>query len=437
MKKLVFGLAMLSLFSMISVLAQSTELSLGEPTTGTLTEDQLVVDYSFSANEGDRLTISASSSEFDTFLSVIDSEGEIVASNDDANGSLNSQIDTFVVTRDDDYILSVTSSDGTGIGDYELVFMQAQLQTLGYGDSVQGSLDEGTPEVIYQFEGQKGDIITIQMTSSIIDSFVTLANSEYEMISDDDTGGANNAMIGAYSLPATDTYTIRAFTYGYPSYGEFMITLDQVEATPIKLNDSIRGTISNKPLYYSFVIDSGTLVSVQVVSEDGLLDTILNIQHATYGYSLGFDDDGGFMFDPEVNNMFINEAGQYIITVLPAVPNTKGNFELRITTKPTNTLECDSSQTLSYNQKTSQILYTMDVETRQTVTLTFFGNDSSLESLYTNVTIGGEYLPVDFINDVDGQTIVEIKPPVSGQLNINVSDYAFRLHTFQLDVDCE
>lgn len=436
MKQTIFSLVMLSLYGMVGVIAQSNELVLGQPIEGTLTEDQLIVDYPFSADEGDRLTINISSSQFDTLLVVTDSEGQVVVSNDDANGSLNSEIDTYIVTHKDDYILSVTSSDGKEVGEYELIFNQTHLESLKYGDSVQGILDETTPEIVYQFDGRKGDVITIQMSSSTLDSFLTLSNSEYDMISDADSGGALNSMIGAYPLPATGNYTIRASKNSYDPDGEFIVTLDKVEATPIKINEPIEGRMSNKPVYYSLTLDRGTVISMNVVSDDGLLDTILNIQHAEYGYSLGYDDDSGYYYDPEINNLFINEAGEYIIMVIPALPNTEGEFVLNTSTKPSDILECDSSQILSFNQKTSQIIYTMDLKARQNVTFTFFGDNASLASLYSNYTLNGEYLSVDFINDIDGQTMVDIQAPFSGQLSIIVSDYAFRLHSFRFDVSC-
>ena len=436
MRKLVFSLVILSLLSFVNVLAQANELPLGEPIEGTLTEDQLVMDYLFSANEGDRLTISMSSSEFDTFLWVENSKGKVVVSNDDAKGSLNSHIEAFIVPEDDDYILSISSSDGTEVGDYVLIFNQTKLQILNYGDSITGNIDETTSEGVYQFEGKQGDMITVKMTSNTIDSFVTLSNSEYEVMSDDNNGGGLNAMIGAFPLPTTDTYTIRANTYSIESYGEFTVSLDLVEASPITLNEAIKGRMSNEALYYSVNLESGSLLSIRVISDDGLLDTMLNLQNSLYGYSIGYDDDSSYGYDPEINDLFIYETGQYIITVIPAVPNTEGDFELRVITKPTGVLECDSSELLSFNQKTFQFIYTMDIEAKQNATFTFFGDTSSLGSLYSVYTLNDVYQPVDFINDLDGQTSVEIKSSKAGLLNINITDYAFRLHNFRLEVSC-
>lgn len=436
MKKIAFSILIISLINIVSVFAQSRELIVGESIEGTLTDDQLVIEYAFSANKGDRLTISASSNQFDTLLTVSNADGKVVAINDDANGSLNSLIDDFVVTADDEYILSITSSDGSEVGDYTLIFNPAYLQSLSYGETVTGTLDETTQEVIYQFEGTEGDVVTILMSSDTINSFVSLANSDYEMMSDDDSGGSLDAMIAVYTLPTTDTYTIRATTYEHNSFGDFTIYLDEVEATPITLNETIKGTLIDKPLFYSFTIDSNTLISAYVVSEDGLLDTLLNIQFAQYGYSIGFDDDSGYIYDSELNNISANELGEYIVTIVPATADTKGDFELRIVTEPKSTLECDSTQTISFSQKMTQALYTMDVKPRQDIVFTFYGNNTSLQSLYTSASLNKEHLPVDFITDIDGQTRVEIYAPFTGQLNINISDYAFRPHTFQLDVSC-
>jgi Bacterial pre-peptidase C-terminal domain len=66
---------------------------------------------------------------------------------------------------------------------------------------------------IHSFEGQAGEQITIELTSSEFDSYLILRDSENKQIAEDDnSGGGRNAKI-IVTLPTTGTYTIWVNTY--------------------------------------------------------------------------------------------------------------------------------------------------------------------------------------------------------------------------------
>jgi CHAT domain-containing protein len=66
---------------------------------------------------------------------------------------------------------------------------------------------------IHTFEGQAGEQITLELTSSEFDSYLILRDSDNKQIAEDDnSGGGRNAKI-IVTLPTTGTYTILVNTY--------------------------------------------------------------------------------------------------------------------------------------------------------------------------------------------------------------------------------
>ncbi|TVP69498.1 MAG: hypothetical protein EA342_03300 [Leptolyngbya sp. LCM1.Bin17] len=84
---------------------------------GTITPAEAT--YTFEGTEGQELTITLESDDFDPVLLLLDSNGEEVAFNDDFGGSLNSKI-IVTLPADDTYTVVARSFAGDG-GDYDLV----------------------------------------------------------------------------------------------------------------------------------------------------------------------------------------------------------------------------------------------------------------------------------------------------------------------------
>jgi len=76
--------------------------------------------YEIEGSEGQRVSISLDSSDFDTFLGLFDSDGNLVASNNDAAAdNPNSYIST-TLPRNDTYTVVATSNAVQGGGDYRM-----------------------------------------------------------------------------------------------------------------------------------------------------------------------------------------------------------------------------------------------------------------------------------------------------------------------------
>lgn len=95
-------------------------LSVGNPVKDTLSDKDIPTgkkgfakDYTIRLAAGEKVTITASSDNFDTFLSLIAADGSVVEENDDGpDGTTNSLI-VVKITRTEDYIIRVRASGGS------------------------------------------------------------------------------------------------------------------------------------------------------------------------------------------------------------------------------------------------------------------------------------------------------------------------------------
>ena len=96
----------------------------GDLTPGdTLLESGQLIDvYYFSAKADTEITVEVSSDDFDTWLFIEDSEGQIIASDDDGGDSTNSRINILIL-RDGDYQIGI-SSYNYSVGKFTVSFAE-------------------------------------------------------------------------------------------------------------------------------------------------------------------------------------------------------------------------------------------------------------------------------------------------------------------------
>jgi len=76
--------------------------------------------YEFYGEAGQTVVISMFSAEFDTYLGLLGPDGSVVAENDDANGSTDSEI-VVTLSSSGTYTVVANAYDETGRGNYYLV----------------------------------------------------------------------------------------------------------------------------------------------------------------------------------------------------------------------------------------------------------------------------------------------------------------------------
>lgn len=299
----------------------------GETVSGELTDEFQEQVYTFSGDEGDVITITMDSSEFDALVILQDRDGVEIIRDDDSGPGTNARIEGFALPADGDYQIIATGYRGVSGnqvigGRYQLMLEEGGAVVtpptpaptvepteptepdvtetpplaageIAYGATISGELDEQTQLAEYQFTGSAGDVITIDLMSDNFDPFVSLLNADGDLIAaDDDSGGDLQARIAAFTLPETATYTIvvdafRGFAGDQQVFGEYRLTLTLLEAGEIEPQD-------NQPLPQS---TPELTMPDDVPSHTDALPRLEIDPRAADAQALAYGDSGQFAFE--------------------------------------------------------------------------------------------------------------------------------------------
>lgn len=129
------------------------------------------------------------------------------------------------------------------------------------GVPIEGEITAEQPEVLYTLEGSAGDVIAVTMTASRqgLDSFLELLLPDGSFaVSDDDSGGNLNSLIGPYTLPEDGTYTIRATRFGQSeggSSGSFTLLVSQAAIQPLTPGEAVTVELNAAQPFAAFSFD--------------------------------------------------------------------------------------------------------------------------------------------------------------------------------------
>ncbi|MBS1793881.1 MAG: VCBS repeat-containing protein [Acidobacteria bacterium] len=236
-----------------------TPIAFDAPVNGSLgggdcqLQDGTFIDfYSFSGRAGQPVAISMSSSQFDTYLYLLDDAGNVIDSNDDSGPTTDSRIpmDGGVITLPYTGVFYIgANSYDPSSGTYSITLAtdaSCSATSIGYNQTVNGSL-AGTDCAVniggepfytdlYTFNGTAGQQISIAMNSAAVNAYLILHTPSGEgSLEDDDSGGGTNARIptsGTFTLPETGTYTIEASSYNSFETGDYTLVVTGPEVTP-------------------------------------------------------------------------------------------------------------------------------------------------------------------------------------------------------------
>ncbi len=252
--------------------------------------------YRFSGTQGQSVTITLSSSAFDTFVYLLDANRNTLASNDDFSGT-NSQV-SFTLPSTGLFGIDVTSAVSGATGPYTLVISAGggtnedgcvTPYTINFGQTVRRTLDgscvysnnENRFVDVYRFNGSAGQQVTITHSSTAFDAYLYLYMPGTLLAEDDDSAGGTNARI-VYTLPSSGTYFIDATAFSDNATGDYSLSLsggslnrlDRVPQptdlefgeTVVVKSDSTGVTFSQKPETYQFLGQPGQQVIVTLTS---------------------------------------------------------------------------------------------------------------------------------------------------------------------------
>lgn len=159
--------------------------------------------------------------------------------------------------------------------------------TLSYGDTVSGTISEEQLEARYTFEGHAGETILVSMNriGEGLDPFLYLLLPNGSVIlSDDDSGGNLNALIGPYRLPEDGVYTIVATRFMRESStgaGEYRLTLQLAEVIPFSQGQPVTVTLDDsQPMaFFAYEGSVGEMLNLIGQGLDGDVDYNINVRN--------------------------------------------------------------------------------------------------------------------------------------------------------------
>jgi hypothetical protein len=212
MLKLRFFLTLMLLLGIATSNFAQEEIQLGDTIEGE--SDSQPVEYELFLEEGQVVEITLSSDDFDTYLYILDVEGEVINYNDDFDEH-NSYLVYTAENSENITIQVATCCSGDGPdGDYVLSVEEVVLVdeidggVLAYGDSVEIE-PSGTELITFTFEGTEGDVITITAVSQgNEDTSLSLIDSDNDEVAHSDDDNGLNPAIRRFELRATGEYTV-------------------------------------------------------------------------------------------------------------------------------------------------------------------------------------------------------------------------------------
>jgi Bacterial pre-peptidase C-terminal domain len=347
-----------------------TPIRVGQTVNGTIdASGEPVLDrgrfhaYSLTANEGDRLIVSATSTEFDTYLIVGRSVGPVLdplEEDDDGGEDTNSRV-RFVAPRAGTYVVLVQAYREDGAGPFTLSVQQAPQPTTGQEQATRiGATEEGTLAETdnfdeeddryydsYTFTGRAGQRVQIDMASEF-DTYLSLGRldgCDWEELASDDDGspdGTNSRI--RFTLPEDGRYVVRATSYG-EGMGAYTLALTeraapaQPTAQPLGAGRDVQGSLDDDDAVletdgsfydlWSYQGHAGEQLRLNMMSSD--FDTYLAIGRMRGGdfEEIATMDDGG-----EGTNTLLEvtlpDDGEYVIRANSFRADQTGDYTLRL-----------------------------------------------------------------------------------------------------------
>ncbi len=424
--------------AVIPTVSNVGSIGLGDTVTGSLTSATTSMTYTLEAEAGQSVTVTLASSDFDTYLSIMDGSGNVLTQNDDSDGT-NSGIHSFVLPQASSYQILVESyaqHNGSGAvpGDFTLSASEQQVAHIEYTQTVEDSFTSDALVKDYVFTGQAGDVVLISLTSPDFDTYLHLRDTDgNEVASDDDSGEGNNSQIGPFTLPSTGGYTIEAASFGGSSLGDFTLKLDKVELVTLNYGDSAVAefTRSGQMKYFSFTGRNGDLVTISATSNSGSIDTSLMLNDP-YNSQIATDDDGGPGVDPEIYQQLLTQDGTYTI-VLQAVSGSSGSVTVSIDRTSPPSLD-EGEQTLDFSSSQSARAVGFTANAGETVALTLTSASDGIGSPNVSVMQDGETIANASSNTVQSLSFSFVTPS-DGEIIIQINDYSYSSVSYTVSLE--
>jgi len=219
----------------------------GSPITGRLGQGSSVLPvdnsffdlYAFEGKAGQRVQIDMTSREIDSYLILLDPNGDEVTQDDDGGGGPNSRI-VATLPADGTYLLMANSYEAGQAGAYSLKaeatsaragnvvnqggFILRQEGILGSDAAVLPS--DGSLYKEYDFQGRAGQAVKIELASPDFDTYIALLDANGQLIGENDDASENdpNSTL-TVTLPRSGVYRVIVNAYDKRGRGRYLLTI--------------------------------------------------------------------------------------------------------------------------------------------------------------------------------------------------------------------
>jgi hypothetical protein len=413
-------------------------VEVGESVEGTLTEAEPAFAYTIDATADQALTFTLTSEDFDCYLVLMDEDGNVLDTDDDSAGSLDSRIGPFVVPADGTYTVvaqsfSFYNGSSASVGDFVFSVDEAQVRQIEYTQTIEDSLTNAELTHNYTFTAQAGDAVVVRLESDDFDSYLRLLSPNgSELTYNDDGGGNLNSLIGPYPLSETGTYTIVASSLGGQSTGDYVLSLNRVEMQQIAYGDKldIEFTPQDQEFFFTFEGTTGDVLNVEVDS-DGGVDTSLTLNDP-FNYQVLTDEDGGSGFDPEISGFVLTQTGQYTL-LLRSTTGLAGTVAVNFDRGELPSLD-EGAQSVSFSGTvtTRALSFTGEAGAVLRFTAVILSGDTgspSIELLQAGSSVA--YISANGVSRISFDLVV----PDDGDVLVNFSDYSYSNVSYEVTLE--
>ncbi len=298
-------------------------------------------EWVFEGAQGDEVTISLYSDEFDTELALLDPDGATLFADDDGGPGTSSLIQGLRLTADGTYtILAGGRGDGGGAYLLSLVLSSAALADgtdggpIDFGEVVEDVISDDDGDE-WTFIGQAGDIVTIALTGDGLDTLLELYGPEGDFVAgDDDSGPDLSSYMENFRLPDTGQYTILALGY-QGERGYYTLSLDYGDPPEARGGLDLGTTINDALLTTSgatWTFDAPAPMTVSVYLQSRDFNPALDLLDSA-GELVASDNDSGPGNSALLQSIALPQAGAYTLLVA-TVDGFGGDYTLTLLEGP-------------------------------------------------------------------------------------------------------
>ena len=205
--------------------------------------------------------------------------------------------------------------------------------------TVQGKISREGERVIYNFAGQRGEVVTIRLNriSSSLDPLVELWTrlpQDKRLAYDDDGGGNANSLIAGYPLPVTGPYRVVARAYRGTGSFELIVSSNSntVCGGVIQFGSQVidQNVSSGQKCTFTFAAVYSAAVNVKMEKRSGDLDPYLELYDPS-GRLVASDDDSAGNYNAQISNyVLLSKNGNYMIVARSYGSGQSGSFRLTL-----------------------------------------------------------------------------------------------------------